>query len=363
MKFRCERDVLVEAVIAAGRAASPKAQLRVLSGLRFDLHGDRLRVTGSDLELTVTIDLEVAGSDDGVAVLPAKLVTDIIRNLEPGAVEVDTAPDRSRISGGRSEFTLNSIPHDQFPTPSELEGERVTVAGAQFADGLRQVVGAASTDESRKVLTGVLLAAEPDGLRMVSTDSYRLAFREFPGTTVLAEGQRVNVPSRALQELARSLESDDEVEVVLAENQVSFRVGGFHLSSWLIKDDFPDYDKLIPGEMPNELRADRQVLQDAIRRVRLMAKNNSPIHLSMTENGLMLTARNAEDGEATEEVDASYSGESLVVAFNPEYLMDGLEVVGSDEVVLQTRDPQKPAVLRPVDSQDFLYLLMPVRVS
>jgi len=363
VKFRCERDVLVEALSAAGRASSPKAQLRVLSGLRFELRGDRLRVTGSDLELTVTIDLDVAGSDDGVAVLPAKLVTDIVRNLEPGAVEVDTTPDRSRISGGRSEFTLNSIPHDEFPAPPELEGERVTVSGAQFADGLRQVVGAASTDESRRVLTGVLLAAEAGGLRMVSTDSYRLAFREFPGTTVLAEGQRVNVPSRALQELARSLESDDEVEVVLADNQVSFRVGGFHLASWLIKEEFPDYDKLIPGEMPNELLIDRQVLQDAIRRVRLMARNNSPIHLSMTENGLSLTAKNAEDGEANEEVDATYNGESLVVAFNPEYLMDGLEVAGSDEVVLQTRDPQKPAVLRPVGSDDFLYLLMPVRVS
>ena len=353
----------MEALTAAGRASSSKAQLRVLSGLRFDLIGDRLRVTGSDLELTITIDLQVAGAGDGVSVLPAKLVTDIVRNLEPGAVVVDTSSERSRISGGRSEFTLNSIPHDEFPTPPELEGERVTVAGEQFADGLRQVVGAASTDESRRVLTGVLLAAESGGLRMVSTDSYRLAFREFPGTTVLRDGQRVNVPSRALQELARSLEPDDEVEVVLAENQVSFRVGGFHLSSWLIKEEFPDYEKLIPGDMPNELRVDRQVFQDAIRRVRLMARNNSPIRLTMTENGLCLTAQNPEDGEATEEVDAAYDGESLTVAFNPEYLMDGLEVAGSDEVVLQTRDPQKPAVLRSTDSQDFLYLLMPVRVS
>ncbi len=363
MKFRCERDVLVEALTAASRASSSKAQLRVLSGLRLDLVGDRLRVTGSDLEITISVEVEVAGGGDGIAVLPAKLVTDIVRNLEPGAVEVETGPERSRISGGRSEFSLNAIPHDEFPNPPELDGEVVTLATEQLADGLRQVVGAASNDESRRVLTGVLLAAETDGLRMVSTDSYRLAFREFPGTTVLQAGQRVNVPSRALQELTRSLESGDQVEVVLSDNMVSFRVGGFHLSSWLIKEDFPDYAKLIPGDMPNQLRVDRQVLQDAIRRVRLMARNNSPIRLEMSETGLRLSAQNPEDGEASEEVDAKYDGESLTVAFNPEYLMDGLEVIAADEVVLQTRDPQKPAVLRPTDSQDYLYLLMPVRVS
>ncbi len=363
MKFRCERDVLTEALSAASRAASPKAQLRVLSGLRFDLRGDQLVVTGSDLELTISSTVEVAGSEDGTAVLPAKLVTEIVRHLEPGAVEIETSAERSRVSSGRSEFTLLPIPADEFPTPPEIEGEQVTIQAADFAEGLRQVVGAASTDESRKVLTGVLLAAETDGLRMVATDSYRLAFREFPGSSVLQAGQRVNVPSRALQELTRSLDPEAELEITLADTMVSFRFGGFVLSSWLIRDEFPDYAKLIPTDMPNELTVDRQVFLDAIRRVKLMARNNSPIRLEMQDQAVRLSAQNPEDGEAVEDVDAKFVGSELTVAFNPEYLIDGLEVVPGDEVVLQTRDPQKPAVIRPTESQDLLYLLMPVRVS
>ena len=286
MKFRCERDVLVDALGTAGRAATNRAALPVLSGLRMSLTGDRLRVTGSDLDLTITTELQVAGGDDGVAVLPAKLAVDIVRNLEPGSVEVDTAGDRPSIRGGRSEFFLNAIPADEYPNPAEPDGESVTLQSGHLAEGLRQVVGAASNDESRPILTGVLLAAEEQGLRLVSTDSYRLAFRDLPGTAVLEQGQQVLVPSRSLQELTRALADDDEVTLVLAEQMVSFSVGDFHLSTRLIKGDFPDYQKLIPTDMPNVLTVERQALQDAIRRVRLMARENSPIRSDHASRGV-----------------------------------------------------------------------------
>ena len=363
MKFRCERDVLVDALGTAGRAATNRAALPVLSGLRMSLEGDRLRVTGSDLDLTITTELQVAGADDGLAVLPAKLAVDIVRNLEPGGVEVDTTGERPSIRGGRSEFFLNAIPADEYPTPHEPEGESVTLQAGHLAEGLRQVVGAASTDESRPILTGVLLAAEDQGLRLVSTDSYRLAFRDLPGTAVLEQGQQVLVPSRSLQELTRALTEDAEGTLVLAEQMASFSVGDFHLSTRLIKGDFPDYQKLIPTEMPNVLTVDRQALQDAIRRVRLMARENSPIRLTMRAEGLELRAITQEIGEAVEGPRAKYEGGGLTGAFNPEYLMDGLEVTPGDEVSLQTRDGQRPAVLRSTESTDFLYLLMPVRVS
>lgn len=363
MKFRCERDVLVDALGTASRAATNRAALPVLSGLRMSLTGDLLRVTGSDLDLTITTERQVAGSDDGVAVLPAKLAVDIVRNLEPGGVEVDTNGDRPSIRAGRSEFFLNAIPADEYPNPHEPEGESVTLQSGHLAEGLRQVVGAASNDESRPILTGVLLAAEERGLRLVSTDSYRLAFRDLPGTTVLEQGQQVLVPSRSLQELTRALSDDDAVTLVLAEQMVSFSVGDFHLSTRLIKGDFPDYEKLIPKDMPNTLTVGRHALQDAIRRVRLMARENSPIRLTMRADGLELRAITQEVGEAVEQLDAKYEGAELTVAFNPEYLVDGLEVTPGEEVSLQTRDGQRPAVLRSTESSDFLYLLMPVRVS
>lgn len=363
MKFRCERDILVDALSTAGRAATNRAALPVLSGLRLALEGDRLRVTGSDLDLTITRELQVAGADDGVAVLPAKLVVDIVRNLEPGGVEVDTSGDRPSIRAGRSSFTLITIPADEYPKPAEPDGESVTLQSGHLAEGLRQVVGAASSDESRPILTGVLLAAEDGGLRLVSTDSYRLAYRDLPGTSLLEQGQQVLVPSRSLQELTRALGDTDDVTLVLSEQMVSFAVGDLQLTTRLIKGDFPDYQKLIPTDMPNALIVERQLLQDAIRRVRLMARENSPIRLSMSQDTLELRAITQDVGEAVEELDAKYDGQDLTVAFNPEYLMDGLEVTEGDEVVLQTRDAQRPALLRSTSGDDFLYLLMPVRVS
>lgn len=363
MKFRCERDVLVEALATAQRATSSRATLPVLSGLRLSLAGDELRLTGSDLDLTITTMVRVSGEDDGVAVLPAKFAVDIVRSLEGGAIEVETDGESARISGGRSNFRLHTIPADEFPNLVEPDGERVTIASGHLADGLRQVVKAASRDESRPILTGVLLAAEGQGLRMVSTDSYRLAVRDLPGTAALREGQTVLVPSKALDELARVLVDDTDVTLVLGERDASFEVGAFRLTTRLIEGEFPNYRGLIPDTESNRLVVDRHALLDAVRRVRLMARENSPVRLTMSPGQVELRAVTLDVGEATEQLDASYEGEELTVAFNPEYLVDGLEITPGDEIRLETLDSLKPALLRPLDGGDFLYLLMPVRVS
>lgn len=197
MKFRCERDVLADAVGSAGRATSGRGgALPVLAGLRLRLEGDHLEVTGSDLDLTVTAEIEVAGGDDGVAVIPARLLADIVRALEPGAVNVTVEADEATITGGRSEFSVNVIPPEEYPQIAEPTADSVTLSAAALADGLRQVVPAASNDDNRLILTGVQLAAEGDGLRLVATDSYRLAVRDLAGQSVLEEGQSVLVPSR-----------------------------------------------------------------------------------------------------------------------------------------------------------------------
>jgi len=364
VKFRCERDVLVEALATAQRATSSRATLPVLSGLRLALTGDELRLTGSDLDLTITTEVKVSGEDDGVAVLPAKIAVDVVRSLEPGAVEVATDGDAARISGGRSNFRLHSIPADEFPNLVEPTGEKVVIPAAALADGLRQVVRSASRDESRPILTGVLLAAEAGGLRLVATDSYRLAVRDLPGASVMGEGQSVLVPSRALKELERLLGSAEEITLRLGEREASFEVGGLRLTTRLIEGEFPNYRGLIPASHPNQLTVGREVLVEAVRRVKLMAREpNTPVRLAMSADGLELVAITQDVGQAHEQVDAGYSGEELTVAFNPDYLLSGVEVSPGDEITLFTVDAQKPAVIRAQGAEDFLYLLMPVRVS
>lgn len=363
MKFRCERDTLVEALTTAGRAVSSRGGQRpVLSGLHLLLDGDQLQITGSDLDLTITRSVTVGGDVNGVAVIPSKLFIDVVRSLEGGAVEVECKDQSASIRGGRSEFSIRTMAADEFPDLARSDGPEVTLESNSFVAALKQVVPAASGDDSRPILTGVLLTAEADGLRLVATDSYRLAVRDLPGTSVLESGQAVLVPSRALNEVARLVGDAESLSLRLGERDATFAVDGLTVTTTLIDGDFPNYQGLIPERNPNTLTVNRDALFDAVKRVRLMAQESTPVRLHMSGDGLELVAVTQDVGDAHETLDASYDGEELTVAFNAAFLLDGIDVATSEEVRLETIDPLKPAVLRAGDDQDFLYLLMPVRV-
>ena len=259
MKFRCERDVLADALATAGRAATSRTgTLPVLSGLRLEVAGDQLSITGTDLELSIRLTIAVGGIDDGAVVVPARLVADIVRSLPPGAVEVSLGDEELSISAGRSQFSIRPLGLDDYPVQAEPAADAVTLPAADVADALRQVVRAASTDEARPVLTGVLVAAEDDGVRMVATDSYRLAVRELPESQILAGGQRVLVPSRALHELQRILSPGGELTVRLGSRDAVFEVGGTRLTTRLIEGDYPNYRNLLPSSYPNTLTVGRE---------------------------------------------------------------------------------------------------------
>lgn len=364
VKFRCERDVLVEALATAARAVSSRGgSLPVLSGVLLDLRGDTLRLTGSDLDLTITVETTVAGQEDGTVVLPAKLAADVARAFAGGAVTVEVDNDLAKLSANRSKFELRVMHADEYPRFEVPQGDHFELPAAAFLAALRQVVRAASADDSRPILTGVLLAAEAGGLRLVATDSYRLAVCDIPGVSVLADGQSVLVPSRALNELVKLLAGGDKVTVQLGGREASFTVGTNRLTTRLIEGEFPNYRGLIPASHPNRLTVDRADLLEALRRVKLMAQESTPVRLFMKGDELELKAIDLERGEAQESLDAGYDGQELTVAFNPQYLMDGVEVTPGERVTLETIDALKPALIRPVDNGDFLYLLMPVRVS
>jgi DNA polymerase III subunit beta len=366
LKFRCERDVLAKALADAGRAVTTRGgALPVLAGVRLIVSGDQLTITGSDLDLTISVTIEVAGVEDGVAVLPSKLVSDVVRSLRAGGVEITVEDDDARIVAAPSEFAIRVIPADEFPELSDPEGDAVTLDAVAFKAAIEQVEKAASSDDARPILTGVLMAAEQDGLRLVSTDSYRLSVRDLAGTTVLGEGQKVLVPSRALKELARVVgDEDSQITLRLGERDAGFQVGSVSITTRLIEGEFPNYRGLIPTNHPNQLTVDRLTLLDAVRRVRLLAQESTPIRLAMSADGLELVAVTQDVGQAHEAVDeAIYKGDDLTVAFNPEYLIDGIEVAPGDEITLETVDELKPALLKSAQDPDFLYLLMPVRVS
>ena len=379
MRFRCERDVLADSLTTAQRAVTNRnAALPVLAGVRLELAGDTLRVTGTDLDLFVQVGVQVVGAVDGVAVVPARLAADIVRALEPGVVTVEGSEDELRISSGRATFSVRTYVAADFPKVPAPAERSVAVPAAVLADALRQVVRAASTDEGVPIITGVLLAGEPGGLRLVATDKYRLAVRDLPGVAVLAEGQHVLVPARALGELQRLLPTGEGAEVTLrlGDHDATFELAGSaegdghgnaRLTTRLIPGSFPDYRQLLISDYRNRLIVGKEPLLDALKRVKLLVRDTiTSVRIHLQAETISLTVATADVGTATEDVDAKYEGEDLVVAFNPSYLIDGLEAIPGDEVLLQAQDKQKQVTLTKHEpaapAPDFLYLLMPVRV-
>lgn len=361
MKFRCDRDLLVKALSTAGRAAAAAAHSH-WAGIHLSVVGDTLTAIGSDGDLLLSDTETVKGLEDGIAVVQAKIVVDVVRSLDLGMVEVESSDEMFTVRSGRSEFRLQEVPAVSYPVPAETVGEEITLATADLADGLKQVVRAASKDDSRAVLMGVKMTTEDGSLRLVSTDTFRMAIRDFPGTKVFDEGEHVIVPSRALGELARLLEAGSEVTVVLSADGAAFMVDTVRLQTKLIALEFPAYEGLLNADQPNQLTIDRVVFMDAVKRMRLMAQAETPLLLTLRSDSVELRVEAPDVGVATEEIDAKYDGEEMVIGFKPEYLYEGLELIGDDEVQLYMQGPLKPARLQSVSSQDFRYILMPQKI-
>ncbi len=365
MKFRCERDTLAEAISTAQRAVAVRSgALPVLSGVQVSASGDHIELVGSDLDLTIRVQVPAQVDEEGQAVVPAKLFDGLTTRLKAGAVTFEVEGDDARISAGPARAGVRLLPADEFPRVSDPEGTTVTVDAGPLSEALRQVIPAASRDDARPILTGVLLTATPDGVRLVATDSYRLAVRDLAGVGMLGEGQKVLVGARGLNEVQRVFPSGD-VTVTLGEREVRFSSETRSVTTRLIEGDFPNYEQLIPSGYPNRLTVSRDTLEEAARLMQIVGegREGTPVRLAMSSDGLELSANAQERADAIEAIDAKFEGSDVTVAFNPQFLLDGLQAIEGDEAVLETLDPLKPATLRGADHPEFLYLLMPVRIS
>jgi len=366
VKFRSERDALVDMLATASRAVGGRGgSSPVLLGLLLTCDGNSLSVTGTDLDLTILVTGEVIGIDNGSCVIPARLSTDIVRRLEPGAVTFADQGDHITISAARSTFKLHTYPVVEFPPVGKTDEPTTQLSETALGEAVRQVVRAASHDDGRPLLTGVLVSRVDGSIRMVATDSYRMAMRDLPSSEDLL------VPARALSELQRlptgTISEGSEtnrVGVAANSNEITFWQGNVQISTRLLEGKYPDYKQLIPDHYPNRLHLGKESFLAALRRVQLLVRDNTtPVRLSMRQGGVDLSVQSQDVGDAAEAVDGDYTGEDLVIAFNPSYLIDGVEAVAGDEVIVETADASRAATVRGAEDQEFRYLLMPVRVS
>jgi DNA polymerase III subunit beta len=380
MKFRCERDELLEAVQFASRAISNRATLPVLSGLRIEAgESGEVAIAATDLELTMETSFKAGIDEPGKAIVPGRLFGEMARSLGAGQVSLASGDGELEIGSGRGQFRVKALAPDDYPAlpiedrPDQGTGVAIEIDRETLGIALNQVVRSASGDESRQVLTGVLWEVEAGTLTLAATDSYRLAVRTLEVAGGPASGTKVVVPARALQELGRVLQNaTGTVRVVIKDNLVAFEVGGASedgsgigqqlIGSRFIEGEFPNYRQLIPEGYPNALTVEREALLEVVKRVGLLAQNNLPVKLQLGAQ-LEVSAHTPDVGEGQEELDAEYQGEPLLIAFNPQFLYDGASVIQGSKIVLEAGDGLKPAILRGEGATGFTYLLMPVRLS
>jgi DNA polymerase III subunit beta len=369
MKLSASTSELLAQLQTVSRVASTRSAVQALAGVMISAEEGRpvqLRATDMEIGLRVPLDAQVARP--GSALLPARLLLDVVRSLPGGelSLELRAAEQDVELISGSATFHLRTLRGEDFPKlPDPTPETRVALPAEALTQTITRVAKSASRDETRPVLTGILVSAAGEELRMVATDSYRLSVKQTALDPPLQGNMEANVPARALQELVRIAQQPeaDTLAVSVGHNQVVFELGEVVLSSRLIDGQFPNYRQLLPESVEHELRLSTAELGDVVRRISLLALKNAPLRLTFTEGTLTVSARTPDVGEASESIPVPFQGEDFEIGFNPEFLRDGLESVDSEELVLKLISPLRPGLIETPEKGDFVYLIMPIRLN
>jgi DNA polymerase III subunit beta len=367
MKVTCGRDELADKLQLAGRGVSTRTNVQILAGIMLRAGAGRLHLSATDMEISLRVALDAQVEDEGAVVVPGRLLVDIVRLLPAGEVTIAhrTEEGVAELTCGSASYKLHTYAAEDFPRLPEIDPETAfTVEKEAFVDTIARVGRSASRDESRPVLTGILVRFEGDKLVMAATDSYRLSVKET--TLEKGPGQELEaiVPARALSELSRIGQGGEPgtISVGVQENQIVFGVDDVWLTARRIDGQFPNYRQLIPETFEAEVPLPREELVEIVRRASLMAQRKSPLRLRFENGELKVSAQTQDVGEAHESLPISYSGDPLEIGFNAEFLRDGLESVNDETARFKLISPLRPGLILG-ESDDFLYLIMPIRLA
>jgi DNA polymerase-3 subunit beta len=371
MKFSAPRTSLLSELQLVTRAASTRSAIPALGGVLLSAEDGSLRLAATDTEMGLTSATTASIEQPGSVLLPARLFLDVVRVADGETVTLEQASDGAGVSivSERAAFTVRALPTQDFPRLPALDPDQTATLGAEvIAATVERVAKAASRDETRPVLTGILVSIEGRTLRMVATDSYRLSVKEAAVEGLDDDAFTANVPARALQELSRII-GDTKAETVslsTRDNQIVFGVGDVVLSSRLIDGQFPNYRQLLPESYEHDVTLSKAEFLSVVRRVSLMAQRNAPLRLRFEQGSVTLSAQTPDVGEAAESLPVNYEGDELEIGFNPQFLQDGLESVSTDDVCLRLISSLRPGLIEEAGdtgSDGFLYLIMPVRLN
>jgi DNA polymerase-3 subunit beta len=337
--------------------------VQVLGGILLRADDGRLTLAATDMEISLRSSLSGDVAGDASVVVPGRLLTDLVRLLPDDTVTLahEEGDGVLAVTSGSHASRLNVYSAEDFPRLPPLDVPLHRIEAGALLETIDKVGRAASRDESRPVLTGVLVRFEGEGLVMAATDSYRLAVKETPLSAAGPELEAI-IPARALQELVRIAGGTDEIELGVHENHVVFSAGEVWLTSRRIDGQFPNYKQLVPESFDAEVTLPREEFLDVVRRTSVMAQRKSPLRLHFAEGELTVSAETQDVGQARESLPISYAGEPMEIGFNAEFLRDGLESVPEESVRLRLISPLRPGLIQG-EGDDFLYLIRPIRLA
>jgi DNA polymerase-3 subunit beta len=364
LRITVAKDDLASKLATVARGVSTRTAVLVLGGIQLRAEAGRLHFAATDMEVSLRGSIEAQVAAEGTVVVPGRLLLDIARSLPDSDVTIEHRPEEAVVvvSSGTANYRLHTYSSEDFPRLPDVETLPLhSVDRDALVETISRVGRSASRDESRPVLTGILVRFEPGKVVMAATDSYRLAVKETPVEGTLPDLEAI-IPARALQELARIAAGSDELQLGLLENHVVFGADGTWLTTRRIDGQFPNYRQLLPEQFEHELLLPREELLEVVRRVSLMAPRNSPLRLRFAEGELTVSADTQDVGEARASLPAPYAADPLEIGFNADFLRDGLESVDADTIKFKLISPLRPAVLEG-DTPDYVYLIMPIRLA
>ncbi|MEI6034175.1 MAG: DNA polymerase III subunit beta [Verrucomicrobiae bacterium] len=364
MKIAVTKEALLEGLQRIQNVVSNRATLPVLSNALLEATESGLRLTTTDLEVSIRCSIEAKVERPGATTLPARRLASIIRELPNSEVVIDVdAKNAATIRCGASFFKIYGLPQEEFPAfPTFEESKLFTIKQSELKDGLRKTSYAISSDETRYVLNGILFSLADNKMTLVATDGRRLALFDSDIEFPKSHERDFILPTKAVTELQRLLGDGGDVAISTSENLAAYELNGAQIVSKLVEGNYPNYRQVIPGEAKERITLEREPFLNCVRRVSLLSSDKtSSVRLSFSKNNLDIAANTPEVGEAMESMAISYRGKDLSIAFNPEFLMDPLRNLPNDEIFLELIDEMSPGVVK--IQSPFLYVIMPMRVS
>lgn len=377
MRAVCNTETFSKKLALVSRGVSARSTIQLLGGILVEVRDGVVRLSGTDMELSIQTSSPAEVEEDGRVVIPARIFNDIVRSLPKGQLSLthDKSEGTVVLAAGSNEYKIRAYAAEDYPKLPVFDSEGAfTMSGEILVDTVEKVSRSYSRDETRPVLTGILISFEDSRVRMVTTDSYRLSIKETELATTFDGNREAIIPARAMQEVGRIFSGADEeqIEVSLSENQALFKIGDVLLGTRLIDGNFPEYKRLLPTTFEREISVPREDLIGTLRRVSLFAQRQTPpvpVSLAFSEGSVEVIVRSQEIGEAHEKLPAS-SEDDFSISFNPGYLLDGVSAVDSKNVLFKLNEALKPGLIVPgpndgngggEEEPDFLYLIMPMR--